>query len=283
MKKVFKIVLAMIAFSLALSLSATAAPGGRIRVGGSLSMLGWVRKIAANYMKDHPRVEVSVYRHVPGDDGVKRLIAGDLDIAMASREISAGEKELAKAKGLKLDEHVIGYGAVVVIVDKQNPVSELSVEQLRKLMTGKIVNWKEVGGRDQAVRVFNIDEKSHSGTSYFIQNGVLGGKPVVAGAVTLPQFPEIVKKVGETSGAMACVRMRDPFPGVKTTTKILKIKKDEGSPSVSPSRETISDGTYPFRRPYYLYTVVPANKEVQGFVGFVETRGWVQPPSPSVW
>lgn len=273
----------MIAFSFALSLPASAAPKVHISVSGSLSMLGRVRSIALLYMKDHPQVEVSVHRHMSGDDGIKRLIAGDLDVAMASRKISAGENELAKAKGLKLDEKVIGYGGVVVIVDKQNPVSELSVEQLRKIMSGKIVNWKEVGGRDQAIAVFKISEKSHPGTSYFIENGMLDGVPVVAGAVTLAQFPEIVKKVGEISGAIACVRMRDPFPGVKATTKTLKIKKDERSLSVSPSWKTISNGTYAFRRPYYLYTVAAANREVQGFVDFAVTRGWVQSPLAHVW
>ncbi|MGC9196835.1 MAG: PstS family phosphate ABC transporter substrate-binding protein [Syntrophobacteraceae bacterium] len=283
MKRVFKIVLAMIAFAFALSLPAVAAPSVHIRVGGSLSMLGWVRSIARTYMKDHPQVEVSVYRHVPGDDGIKRLIAGELDVAMASRKISAGDSEAAKAKGLKLDEHVVGYGAVVVIVDKQNPVTELSVYQLRKLISGKIANWKEVGGRDQAVAVFNISGKTHPGTSYFLENAILDGAPVVAGAVTLAQFPEIVRKVGETPGAIACVRMRDPFPGEKARTKILKIKKDEHTPSVSPCRATISDGTYAFRRPYYLYTVAAANKEVQGFVDFAATRGWVKPPLTHVW
>jgi phosphate transport system substrate-binding protein len=234
-------------------------------------------------MKDHPQVEISVSRHASGDDGIKRLIAGDLDVAMASRKVSSGENELAKAKGLKLDEHVIGYGAVVVIVDKQNPVSELTANQLRKLLSGKIVNWKEAGGRDQAVEVFTISKKSHPGTSSFIENAILAGLPEASGAVTLAKFPEIVRKVGKTPGAIACVRMRDPFPGEKATTKIVKIKKEQSSPSVSPSWKTISDGTYPFRRPYYLYTVAAANKEVQDFVGFVVTRGWVQSPLAHVW
>jgi phosphate transport system substrate-binding protein len=99
----------------------------------------------------------------------------------------------------------------------------------------------------------------------------------------MPNFPGVVRKVGETPGAIAFVRSRDPFPGAKARTRIVKIKKDDHSPSISPSRATLSDGTYPFRRPYYLYTSAAAGSEVRGFVDFAVKQGWGQPALTHVW
>ena len=165
---------------------------------------------------------------------------------MASRKITAQESEAAKAKGLQLDEHVVGYGGIVIITDQQNPVDELSIDQVRKIFTGEIVNWKDINGKDQAITVFKSGEK-HPGTLLFVENDILGGVPITKSAITLPDFPVIIKKVAETAGSIAYARMRDPFPGPASRTKLLKIRKDEHSLPVSASRETIGNGTYPLR------------------------------------
>ncbi|MDR3567975.1 MAG: substrate-binding domain-containing protein [Syntrophobacteraceae bacterium] len=283
MKRIFRIALIMMALSFAWSLPSNAESKVCITVRGAYSMWGRVRSIAMVYSKDHPQVEVSVYSHSVVGEGIRMLIDGKADVAMASRHITPGESREAKAKGVKLDRHLIGYGAIVIITDKQNPVSALSVEQVKMIMTGKILNWKELGGKDQAITVVKCSEKLHPGTSYFIENSVLGGVPVARGAVTLPDFPGVVQKVGETRGAIAFVRSRDPFPGSNARTSIVKIKKDEHSPSIHPTRATISDGTYPLRRPYFLYTTATAGKDVRGFVDFAVTRGWGQPALTHVW
>ena len=211
---------------------------------------------------------------------MRALIAGEADVAMASRKITAQESEAAKAKGLQLDEHLIGYGGIVIITDQQNPVNELSIDQVRKIFTGEIVNWKDINGKDQAITVFKSGEK-HPGTLLFVENDILGGVPITKSAITLPDFPVIIKKVAETAGSIAYARMRDPFPGPAARTKLLKIGKDEHSPSVIASRATIADGTYPLRRPYYLYTAAAAGKDVRSFVDFVVSKGWVEPESDS--
>ncbi|MDR3553833.1 MAG: substrate-binding domain-containing protein [Syntrophobacteraceae bacterium] len=283
MKRVFKIVLILMALSFAGSLPSMAQSKTKITVRGAYSMWGRVRSIAMTYMKDHPKTEVFVYSRSLVAEGINMLIAGKADVAMASRKITPPESEAAKAKGVKIDEHLIGYGAIVIITGKQNPVKDLSVDQVKNIMTGKIANWKEVGGKDQAVTVFKISEKTHPGTLYFIENGMLGGAPITGKAVTLSTFPDVVQKVGKTPGAIGCVRMRDPFPGPRASTSIVKVKKDEHSASVSPSRDTISDGTYPFRRPYYLYTAATANKEVRSFVDFAVSQGWGQPALSHLW
>ncbi len=283
MKRVFEIVLILIAVSLSTALCSVAHARDRISVTGAYSMWGRVHSIAMAYEKDHPQVAVSVLSHSLVDQGIKALIEGKTDVAMASRKITPRESEEAKAKGVKLDEHLLGYGAVVIITDRQNPVRDLSVDRVKEILTGKIVNWKEIGGKDQTIKVIVASAKLHPGTFYYVENDILGGAPIAGGAQTMPDFPEVVKKVGETPGAIACVRIRDQFPGSRARTKVLGIRHDEHSEPVVPARDTISEGTYPFRQPYYFYTASTADRQVRSFVEFAVGQGWGQPLLTYVW
>ncbi len=282
MKKILIIAVIAAAFSIAGGLPSAAQTKVSIKVKGADSMWGRVRSLARLYMKDHPQVDIAVSGKSLVDEGMQALIAGEADVAMASRKITARESEQAKVKGLQLDEHVIGYGGIVIITDRQNPADELSIDQVRKIFTGEIVNWKDINGKDQAITVIKSGEK-HPGTLLFVENDILGGVSITKSAITLPDFPVIIKKVAETAGSIAYARMRDPFPGPASRTKLLKIRKDEHSLPVSASRETIGNGTYPFRRPYYLYTAATAGKEVRSFVDFVASKGWVEPNLTHQW
>jgi len=281
-KKILIIALIMAAFSIAGGLPSTAQTKVPIKVTGADSMWDRVHHLALLYMKDHPQIDITVSRHSLADEGMKALIAGETDVAMVSRNITAQESEAAKVKGLQLDEHLLGYGGIVIITDQQNPINELSIDQVRKIFTGEIVNWKDISGKDQAITVFKSGEK-HPGTLLFVENDILGGVPITKSAITLPDFPGIIKKVAETAGSIAYVRMRDPFPGPESRIKLLKISKDGQSPPVSASRATIGNGTYPLRRPYYLYTAATAGKDVRSFVDFVVSKGWGEPNLSHQW
>jgi phosphate transport system substrate-binding protein len=281
-KKILIIAMIVAAFSIAGGLPSAAQTKVPIKVKGADSMWGRVRSLALLYMKDHPQVDIAVSASSLVDEGMKALIAGEADVAMASRKITAQESEEAKVKGLELDEHLVGYGGIVIITDKQNPVNELSIDQVRKIFTGEIVNWKDINGKNQAITVFKSGEK-HPGTLLFVEKDLLGGVSIAKSAITLPDFPVIVKKVGETAGSIGYARMRDPFPGPESRIKLLKISKDGQSPPVSASRATIGNGTYPLRRPYYLYTAATAGKDVRGFVDFVVSKGWGEPNLTHQW
>ena len=282
MKKILIIAVIVAAFSIAGGLPSAAQTKVPIKVKGADSMWGRVRSLALLYMKDHPQVDIAVSANSLVDEGMQSLIAGEADVAMASRKITAQESEAAKVKGLQIEEHVIGYGGIVIITDLQSQVDDLSIEQVRKIFTGEIVNWKDINGKDQAVTVFKSGEK-HPGTLLFVENDILGGVPITKSAITLPDFPGIIKKVAETAGSIAYARMRDQFPGPAARTKPLKIRKDEHSLPVSASRATIADGTYLLRRPYYLYTAATAGKDVRSFVDFVVSQGWAEPKLTHQW
>jgi len=281
-KKILIIAIIAAAFSIAGGLPSAAQIKVPIKVKGADSMWGRVRSLALLYMKDHPQVDITISANSLVDEGMKALIAGEADVAMASRKITAQESEAARVKGLQLDEHVVGYGGIVIITDRQNPVNALSIDQVRKIFTGEIVNWKDIDGKDQAITVFKAGGK-HPGTLLFVENDILGGVPITKSAITLPDFPAIMKKVAETAGSIAYARMRDQFPGPAARTKPLKIRKDEHSLPVSASRATIADGTYLLRRPYYLYTAATAGKDVRSFVDFVVSQGWAEPKLTHQW
>jgi len=288
-RKILIIAFVMTAFSFAGGLFSTAQTRVPIKVTGADSMWGRIRSLALVYMKNHPDVDIAVSGNSLVDEGMKELIAGQTDVAMASRKITPRESEAAKVKGLQLQEHFMGYGLIVIITDTQNPVGELSVDQVGKIFTGEIVNWKDINGQDQAITIFKSGEK-HPGTLFFVENDILGGVPITKSAITLPDFPTIIKKVAETAGSIAYVRMRDPsprtrdpFPGPEARIKSLKIKKDALSPPVNPSKATIANETYPLRRPYYLYTSAVAGKQVRSFVDFVVSQGWSEPAQKHLW
>jgi phosphate transport system substrate-binding protein len=272
-KNILIIALIIAAFSIAGGLPSAAQTKAAIKVTGADSMWDRVHHLAVLYMKDHPQVDITVSRHSLADDGMRALIAGEVDVAMTSRKITAQESEAAKAKGLQLDEHLVGYGGIVIITDLHNPVDELSIEQVKKIFTGQIVNWKDISGKDQAITVFKSGPKN-PGTLLFVENDILGGVPITESAITPPDFPGIIEKVAETAGSIGYVRMRDTFPGPAARTKRLKIRKDEHSAPVSPSRATIRNGTYPLQRPLYLYTAATASNDVRSFVDFVVSKGW---------
>jgi phosphate transport system substrate-binding protein len=281
-KKILITALIVATFSIADGLTSAAKTEVPIRVKGANSMWGRVRSLTLLYMKDHPDVDIAVSGHARAAEGITALITGEANVAMASRRITAQESEAARVKKLQLDEHLVGYGALVIVTDRQNSVNELSMDQVRKIFTGEIVNWKDINGKDQAVTAFKSGEKNPD-TLLFVENDILGGVHISNSAITLPNFPAIIQKVGETPGSIAYVRMGDLYLGPQARAKSLKIRKDEHSPPVSASMTTISDGTYPLRRPYYLYTSATAGEEIRSLVDFVVRKGWAEQNLTHQW
>ena len=275
-------IVAALAFFIAGSLPVPARAKVFIKVTGDRCMLGRVRGLALLYQKEHPRVDIVLSGGPNAAIGLKALVAGESQVAMTSRRINAREMKAAQGKGLRLVERLVGYGGVVLITNRENPTGEITVNQAKKLLTGEIGNWKELGGRAQAVTVFRVGEMD-SDTRMYVENGVLGGEPVSKNAITVRDFPSVVRKVGDTPGSLGLVRMRDPYPGPEARTKSLKIRGDDDSPPVDASIATISDGTYPLRRPFYFYTVADSGEEVRGFVDFVADKGWTAPVLTIVW
>ncbi len=248
-----------------------------IRVSGADSMFGRIQILTRVFTKNNPAIKVNMVEGQLVDVGIAELIECKADIAMASRSINDKENKLAVQKGVELVERLIGHGGIVIITHPENPLDELSVEQVRKIFKGEYTRWDQLGGRGEMITVVRTDDTHHPGTLVFLEDDFLGGSHFTSDAVALTQFPGVLAKVAKTPGAIGYVRIRDAFeskPKQREAIKILKIKRLPCLVGVTPSRETVSDGAYPIKRPHYLYYKSNASADIKSYADFVVSRGW---------
>lgn len=171
----------LIAFSL-LSLSVNAQ-----RIKGSDTVLPVAQQTAERYMNQHPDARVTVTGGGTGV-GISALMDNTTDIAMASRPIKFSEKMKIKEAGQDVDEIIVAYDALAVVVHPSNPVKQLTRQQLEDIFRGKITNWKQVGGDDRKIVVYS--RETSSGTYEFFKESVLKNKIICRAAFPcLPPVP----------------------------------------------------------------------------------------------
>ena len=247
-----------------------------IRVWGPDSIFGRMQILTGVFMKNNPDITVKITEVHLVDVGITGLIEDKCDIAMSSRSLTEKESTLAVDKGMQIVERVIGYGGIVIITHPQNLVNELSVDQVRKIFKGEITRWDQLGGRTENITVVRTDESQHPGTLVFMEDDFLESK-FTKDSVALTQFPGVMAKVAQTTGAIGYVRIRDAFeskPKQREAVKILEIKRMGALVGVMPSREAVSDGSYPIRRPYYLHYSSKADGNIKKYVDFIVSEGW---------
>ncbi|MDD4875755.1 MAG: phosphate ABC transporter substrate-binding protein [Dehalococcoidales bacterium] len=211
---------------------------------------------AEEFMLLHTNVNIAVSG--PGSGaGIAALINSTTDICQASRQIKQREINLAEAKGVEPYEIQIASDALSVIVNPDNPVSELTIAQISAIYTGAITNWAELGGSDTPIVAIARD--TNSGTHLFFKEQVVQMKGLPTEdkkleygnkVLFLPSTEEGVSEVAKNANAIF-------YPGLGYVTdeiKTLAIKKTADSMGVFPSIETSLDGTYSIARPLLYYT-----------------------------
>ena len=156
---------------IALSLLSLGANAQRIK--GSDTVLPVAQQTAERFMNQHPDARVTVTGGGTGV-GISALMDNTTDIAMASRPIKFSEKMKIKGAGEEVDEVIVAYDALAVVVHPSNPVKQLTRQQLEDIFRGKINNWKQVGGDDRKIVVYS--RETSSGTYEFFKESVLHGK-----------------------------------------------------------------------------------------------------------
>jgi len=226
-------------------------PVGMIQIKGSDTIVNANQKVSEEFMKKYPQVFVAVTGGGSGV-GIASLINKTCDIAAASREISAKEKEIAGKRGVFAQEIVVAYDGVAVIVNKNNPVDKLTIEDLHKIFTGKATNWKEFGGRD--LRIVTLSREVSSGTyAYFKEHVVRLGKKdgteeFSDNTLLLSSSQAIVEEVAGNETAIGYLGMGY----TSDRTKSLQVgSKGQFYP---PDIEHVLGKTYPLSRPLYFYT-----------------------------
>jgi len=234
----------------------------KIVLKGSDTVLPLSQKEAEEYMKINKGVSISVVGGGSGV-GVAALIDGTTEIAMSSRPIKMDERLKLQEAGRAYKEVTIAFDALAAIVNPSNKVSQLTREQLEGIYTGKITNWKDVGGDDLKIVVYA--RETSSGTYEFFKEHVLNRKNYSSSVLNMPASGAIIQSVSQTKGAIGYVGLAYLGKEVKT----LGLSYDKGKTFVKPSVATAKDKTYPVVRPLFYY--YPSNKEklVKPFIDYV--------------
>jgi phosphate transport system substrate-binding protein len=195
--------------------------------------------------------------------GISALINGTTDICQASRSMSEAEKnslrERYKTPGVELP---VARDGLSVYVNAKNPIKELNMDQLRLIFTGKITNWKELGGADMKIIVYS--RENSSGTYVFFKEHVLKNADYTQRAQSMPGTAAVVNAVAKEKNSIG-------YGGAAYAKgiKVLPIKKDDASPAVSPDLSHVQDGSYPLSRPLFFYTRNKPAGEIKSFLDWV--------------
>ena len=225
-----------------------------VTIKGSDTVLPLAQKEAEDLMKSNTNVSVTVVGGGSGV-GITALVDGTTDIAMASRDLKTEEKLKLSEEKKDIEQVIIAFDALTVIVNPANKVSKLTREQLEQIFTGTIKNWKEVGGADEKIVAYS--RESSSGTYEFFKEEVMAKKNYATNVLSLPATGAIVQAVGQTKGAIGYIGLAYETKEVKQ----LGVSYDQGKTFIEPSVASAMDKTYPISRPlYYMYAKENAAK-----------------------
>jgi len=233
----------------------------QITVKGSDTMVILAQKWAETYMKSHSNVVIQVTGGGSGT-GISALINGSTDICNASRPLKSSEMEKLKERfGTLGIEIPCAKDGITVFLNESNPVSELTIKQLGEMFSGKIRNWKEVGGPNAEIRLYG--RENSSGTYVFFQEKVVKGD-YAPNCQTLPGTAAVVNAVSKDKFGIG-------YGGAAYATgvKHCKVKKDEKSKSFNATTETIAKGDYPITRYLYMYMRNRPTGEIKAYIDWI--------------
>ncbi|MDB6153748.1 MAG: Phosphate-binding protein [Chthoniobacteraceae bacterium] len=238
---------------------------------GSDTMVNLAQAWAESYSTINPNISVEVAGGGSGV-GVAALINGTCEIANSSRKLEEEEVEKFKAKhNAEPKEYLVGYDALSIYVHKDNPINEISIEQLSEIFRegGGINKWSELGiaipagGNDDIVR---ISRQSNSGTYHYFREAIVGKKAdFKLGSRDMNGSKDVVDLVSHTPNAIGYSGLGYNTPAVK----IVKVSKKKGDPGVMPTIETTLDKTYPIARPMFMYTPGTPPAHIQKYLDWI--------------
>lgn len=214
----------------------TAAPSGTqatVSTDGSTSMEEVIGYLSEAYMDENKNVKVT-YNPTGSGSGIQAVSEGRCDIGLSSRDLKDDEKQ-------NLEETVVAIDGIAIIVNPENTVEDLSVEQIGKIYTGEITNWKEVGGEDKPI--VPIGREAASGTRDGFES-ITGTKDKCKYSQELTSTGDVIQTVSGNPNAIGYASLA----AVKDTIKVLSVE------GVKPSKETIQDKTYKIQRNFVLVT-----------------------------
>lgn len=223
-----------------------------IEIVGSTSVQPIAEGLAEKYQEKNPDIKINV-QGGGSSVGIKSAQDGTADIGTSSKEVKGND-----AEGLEVIE--LGQDGIVIAVNKENTIDDLTTEQLHDIFAGKITNWKEVGGKDAEINV--ITREDGSGTLDAFEKLVMDKDKILSTAVVQSSTEAVKQSVAQDANAIGFVS----YASMSDDVKGLKVN------GVAISDETIADGTYKLQRPFLFLTKGKPSGEVKKFIDWINTE-----------
>ncbi|MDZ7343167.1 MAG: phosphate ABC transporter substrate-binding protein [candidate division KSB1 bacterium] len=230
-----------------------------IRIKGSDTMIVLAGLWAEEYMQRHPGI--SIYVDGGGTAvGIEALIKGEIEICTASRPLRPSEvQRLVKRYNNLGIAFLVARDALSIYLHPDNPVRNLSLEQVKGIFTGSITNWQTVGGKNESILVFS--RSPNSGTFLYFQEHVLHGEPYGKNVVPMPTTAAIVEIVTQQPRAIG-------YGGIAYGASLVHCPIN----GVSPTEENVRKEMYPIARYLYFYTIDKPRGTVKAFIDWVLSK-----------
>lgn len=241
---------------------------GTVQIKGSDTMVNLGQAWAETYMQKYPDAFIAVTGGGSGT-GIASLINGTCDVVESSRRMKKKEYDLAAKRGIQPVEFEVAMDGLAVVVNPENPINELTVEELSDIFTGKVKNWKELGGEDLLIVI--LSREVNSGTHvYFKEHVVRRSDPLRKDEFTeesllMPSSQAVADEIALNPNAIGYYGMGY----VNETQKVIAIAKDRGSPYYKPTIENIMEGNYYISRPLLMYTDGQPQGLIKDFMDFI--------------
>lgn len=241
---------------------------GSIQIKGSDTMVNLNQALAEAFMAKYPKAFVAVTGGGSGT-GIASLISGTCDIAACSRKMKEKEIKQAQEKGVYPKEYVVGLDGLAVVVHPSSPISRLTIDELADIFTGRIANWKEVGGNDGKIVI--LSREVNSGTHLYFKEQVLrkgnekGQEEFAPSALLMSSSQAIADEVAQNPNAIGYYGMGYISPKQKPVA----VAKDKNSPYIDPNIDNVIKGAYPISRPLFMYTYGNPKGLTSNFIEFV--------------
>lgn len=225
---------------------------------------------AETYQKENPQTRISVSGGGSGT-GIASLINKTVSLANASRKIKDEEIASAKKENVNPMEFVVARDAIAVIVNPNNPIDQLTLQEISDIYSGKINNWSDLGGEDRPI--VRLSRETNSGThTYFLETvlrlGQKDNKTLFSmDTLLLPSSEGITAEVSDNPNAIGY----DGLGYVVPEVKVLAVAKTADDPYVMPSADTVNSGTYPIARDLYMYTNGEPSGAVKDYLDWIKS------------
>jgi phosphate transport system substrate-binding protein len=242
---------------------------------GSDTMVNLALAWAEQYQQVQPGVSLSVSGGGSGT-GIASLINGTTDLANASRKIKDEEFAQAESNGTEPIEFVVARDAIAVIVNKTNPIDQLSLEQISDIYSGKYNNWSELGGDDRPI--VRVSRETNSGTHvYFLEEvlrlGQKDNKTLFSpDTLLLLSSQGITSEVRDNPNAIGY----DGLGYVTPEVKVIGVARENQGPYIMPSADSVNQGVYPIARDLYIYSAGQPGDVIREYLDWIMSEGGQQ-------